>query len=304
MEYVLLILSVLCIVGQFSLTKLYQKCIKQTIVTVMFFILLQNAVSLIIFLIYNGFKPLDFTWYSLVLAAASTVIMIVYNILSIKIMSLGNVSVYSLFMMLGGMLLPFIEGLFVYPETNKLTVCKGIGVVVLPLILCLQAFLQSRNDGRKNTKLFYALCVCVFFVNGLTSIMTSLQSNPVGGHAAMSANGFTIIKNLMLIVVSAATLAVSALSKNRGENISALKSAVKVKPTLYAAAMSVVMSIGAFLLLIANEKIPNVVQYPVVSGGTIVLSAVASAVFFKEKQSKADIFCFIFAALATVLFLF
>lgn len=214
MGYILLSAAVLCIIGQFALTKYYQKSVRQTLATAMFFILLQNIVSFLIFFIYNGFRWETFTGYSFVIAAVSATVMIVYNILSLKLMSLGSVSVYSLFMMLGGMLLPFIEGLIVYPETNQLTICKGIGIVVLPLILIIQVWGKNKKENNRATKVFYLLCVCIFFINGFTSILISLQSNPIGNFPAMTANEFTMLKNLILIVVSGGTIGFLMMGKN------------------------------------------------------------------------------------------
>ncbi len=138
LSYVFLILAVVCIVGQFLITKLYQRSVRQALITSLFFVLLSSLVTLIIFFVYNGFRFGGITSYSLLLALVSSVIMIVYNVISIKILGLGEVSIYSMFMMLGGMIVPFVEGLIVNPETNRLKLTNGLGLVLLTFFLIFQ----------------------------------------------------------------------------------------------------------------------------------------------------------------------
>lgn len=94
-SYLMLILAVFCIAGQFLTTKLYQNCVKQALITSLFFVLLSSVVTLIMFWVYNGFTFGKITAYSLVLAVVVSAMMVVYNVISIKILSLGEVSIYS-----------------------------------------------------------------------------------------------------------------------------------------------------------------------------------------------------------------
>jgi multidrug transporter EmrE-like cation transporter len=61
---------------------------------------------------------------------------------------------------------------------------------------------------------------------------------------------------------------------------------------------------GSFLHLIAASDVPASVQFPLVSGGVIVLSALVSAFVFKEKLSKKEWISIIGAFASTVLFAF
>ena len=61
---------------------------------------------------------------------------------------------------------------------------------------------------------------------------------------------------------------------------------------------------GNFLQLLAADKVPASVQFPLVSGGVIVLSALVSVLFFKEKISKKEWISVAGAFVSTFLFAF
>lgn len=211
LSYVFLILAVLCIVGQFLITKLYQRSVRQALITSLFFVLLSSFVTLVIFFVYNGFRFGGITWYSLMLAIISSVIMIVYNVISIKIMGLGEVSIYSMFMMLGGMIVPFVEGLIVNPETNRLKLTNGLGLTFLTFFLIFQV--AGVKTAKSTKKKFYLLCIIMFFINGIVGVLTSLQSNPI--YPAMTSENFTILKSLIMIALSAGMIGILLLNKKR-----------------------------------------------------------------------------------------
>ena len=61
---------------------------------------------------------------------------------------------------------------------------------------------------------------------------------------------------------------------------------------------------GNFLHLKAAANVPASVQFPLVSGGVIVLSALVSAFFFREKISRREWIAVGGSFLSTVLFAF
>lgn len=300
-SYVLLVLAVFCIVGQFLITKLYQKNVRQALITSLFFVLLSSVVTLIIFFCYNGCRFGKITSYSFILALISSVVMIVYNIISIKILGLGEVSIYSMFMMLGGMIIPFIEGLFVNSETNKLTVTNVIGLILMTFFLVYQV--SGIKTAQETKKKFYLLCTAMFFINGIVGVLSSLQSNPKA--EAMTSTDYTILRSVIMIVFSLAIMGLMFMKKSsRQENKEAMTTAITWKPLVFGSLCSAVGGIGGFLQLVANADVPNTVQYPIVTGGTIVFTAVAAFIFFKEKQTKKSTICLVGAFLSTLLFVF
>lgn len=61
---------------------------------------------------------------------------------------------------------------------------------------------------------------------------------------------------------------------------------------------------GNFFLLLAADKVPASVQFPLVSGGVILLSYAVSLFVFKEKPTKLELCCVLGSFLSTFLFAF
>lgn len=71
--------------------------------------------------------------------------MIPYYMIGIKVLSLGSLAVYSMFMMLGGMLVPFFYGI-IFLEEN-ISIAQIVGTVLLTVFIVLQAIWQKEPDG-------------------------------------------------------------------------------------------------------------------------------------------------------------
>ena len=79
---------------------------------------------------------------------------------------------------------------------------------------------------------------------------------------------------------------------------------MKIKPIAVMVLLGAAMYVGNFLQLLAADKVPASVQFPLVSGGVIVLSALVSVLFFKEKISKKEWISVAGAFVSTFLFAF
>ena len=79
---------------------------------------------------------------------------------------------------------------------------------------------------------------------------------------------------------------------------------IKAKPLLVMTLIGATTYTGNFLHLLAASDVPASVQFPLVSGGVIVMSALVSAFFFKEKLNAKEWIAIGGAFLSTVLFAF
>jgi hypothetical protein len=73
-------------------------------------VIITSAFGSLMYFIISGFV-IEFTWFSFLLATILAVIMIPYYMIGIKVLSYGSLAIYSMFMMLGGMLVPFFYGI-------------------------------------------------------------------------------------------------------------------------------------------------------------------------------------------------
>lgn len=303
MEYVIIFLAVLCFVGQFTFTKIYEGTVKQTTQSALIMLTATGVVGAILFFVIGGFRisfsPVTVTW-----AAVFALIMIPYYTVGIRVLSLGSLAIYSMFMMLGGMLVPFFYGILLLDE--EISIGKLIGTVLLTLFIILQAVAQRDADdpqcdgSGKKRGVFFALCILIFFINGLTGVVAKAHQISSG---AVDEISFTVISCALTAIFGAAILLISSI-RQKSAVIEAAGRVMHVKPMLVMALIGIAAHSGNLLHLIAAADVPASVQFPIVSGGVIVLSALVSVTVFKEKVTRKEWFSIAGAFLSTVLFAF
>ena len=308
-EYIIIILAVCCFAAQFAFTKIFESSIKQTTLTSLVMLVITSVIGTVLYLAVGLFR-VEFSWFSFIWAAALAVIMIPYYMIGIKVLSLGSLAIYSMFMMLGGMLVPFFYGiLFLSEDISWGKVC---GCVLLTIFIVFQALSQQPSESatetdssQKNQRtkwLFFSLCLVMFFINGLTGVIA--KAHQIGGDVAIDEISFTVISCGLTALFSGIMLALQFLKGDRKEKITQIKATFQLKPMWAMIAIGVTTYTGNFLHLKAAVKVPASVQFPLVSGGVIVLSALVSAFIFREKINKKEWISVAGAFLATFLFAF
>ena len=302
--YVIILLAVFCFAGQFAFTKLYEGAVKQTTVTSLVMLVVTSLIGTLLYLFIGGFR-VEFSSISAFWAVLFALVMIPYYMIGIKVLSLGSLAIYSMFMMLGGMLVPFFYGVCFLRESVSVT--QVIGTVLLTGFIILQAISQSdsntTNGGKQSTRtkmLFFALCLAIFFLNGLTGVIAKAHQINNG---AVDEVSFTVISCALTAIFSLILLALEFI-RDRKEKSRQVMTTFKVKPMWIMALIGVTAYTGNFLHLLAANDVPASVQFPLVSGGVIVLSALVSALFFKEKISKKEWISVVGAFVSTFLFAF
>lgn len=292
MDYIFLLLAVICFAAQFAFTKRYEGAAGQGMAATLVMLTVTSTIGFGLFFAVGGFR-LEFTPVATVLALAMGIIMIPYYMLGIKVLSLGSLAVYSMFMMLGGMLVPFFYGLLFLEE--PLTWGKALGTVLLTVCIILQALEPKKSGSKGKQGLFFTLCILIFFINGFTGVIAkahevSREPVPEASFTALSC-GITALLSLGMLCTG---------GKNRGS----VKAVFTPKRLGIMAALGVAAYTGNFLHLMAAETVPASIQFPLVSGGVIVLSALVSAVCFKEKLPRREWICVAGAFASTFLFAF
>ena len=305
-EYIIIMLAVCSFAAQFAFTKIFESSIKQTTLTSLVMLVVTSIIGTVLYLAVGLFR-VEFSWFSFIWAAALAVIMIPYYMIGIKVLSLGSLAIYSMFMMLGGMLVPFFYGiLFLNEDISWGKVC---GCILLTAFIIYQAVSQQSNETetasaqQKNTKwLFFILCLVIFFINGMTGVIA--KAHQIGGEAAIDEISFTVISCGLTALFSGIMLALQFIKGDRKEKLAQIKETFQFKPMWAMIAIGATTYTGNFLHLKAAEKVPASVQFPLVSGGVIVLSALVSAFIFREKVHKKEWISVAGAFLTTFLFAF
>ena len=287
MYYGFIIISVLMFGGCFFLKDIYRRK-RNASDTLMTFesMFIGSIVGLIVLFIINGFK-IEFTWYTLVIVLLTTLNNLAFTYCSFKALKHINLSLFSLFTMLGGMLLPFLQGIFFYNE--ELTIGKIICVILIFISLLLTVDLKEKKKG-------YFYYIGIFILNGLSGVISKifLESQ----FPKTSVEGYSILLAIVSILVSFIVL--FYLVKVKKEKLQLLN----YKTSLLCVLSGGLDKIANYLLVIALLYVDSSVQYPLVTGGVMIVSTINSF-FTNEKPTIKEIISILIAFIGLfILFIF
>lgn len=275
MYYALIILSVIMFGACFACNDVYQKIRGNSVKISIQFSALSSFAGLIVLLIINKFK-LEYTHYTLVMALFQYLVSIGFTFCSFKSLGSINLSLYSLFSMLGGMVLPFLQGILFYGEV--MTWAKAICLVFIVAALLLTVERGEKSKG-------YIYYVGIFVLNGMSGVLSKLFVE--SKYSKTSSAGFSILSCIVNVIISLVILAVffrkkADSTKETGKSMSA------------AVFNGVANRLANYLLLIALLNVEASVQYPMVTGGVMIVSTIISY-FSKNKPTKKEILSVILA---------
>lgn len=269
-NYLTLIISVLMFGVQFWLSDLYQKENGSSGVSVFLFSFLCSCSGIVCMCIINGFDfyLAPFTCLIAIIAALNSVL---FNVCSLRSLEKVNLSKYSLYSMLGGMLLPFAVGVIFYGESITLAkvLCSLFIIVALALTV-------ERKDKKTGGAIYYA---GVFIFNGMSGVLSKIHTDAMANESinTSSAAGYSIWLAVFSAVIS--LIAIVILHKEF--------KMPSFKAVILGLSNGVFSKVANFLLLIALTTLPATVQYPFVTGGIIIISTFI-AVLTKQKPSKKE----------------
>ncbi len=276
MYYLIISLSALIFAIQFMFNDGYQKESGNGWNSSLKLSLYSSLVGLVALLAINGFK-LRISLFSVVVALVYSAVCVMLNFFTVRAFKYANLSVYSVFSMIGGMMLPFIYGLFCGEEFKAIRILCCILITVSIAIS-----VDKGNDSKKAFKYYIA----VFVLNGMVGVISKFhQSYP---EYCVDSADFLIISKIVTALISVILITVS-----KEKNF-----AVSVKALGYSAGGAVLNSVANLMLLIALLKLPASVQYPIVTGGVIVFSTVID-VIRKNKLKNREIIAAVVAFAAT-----
>lgn len=276
MYYLMITLSALIFALQFMLNDGYQKESGSGWDSSLKLSLYSSIVGFIALFVINGFK-LRISIFSLVVASVYSMVCILLNYSTVKSLKHANLSVYSIFSMIGGMILPFVYGLLCGEEF------KAIRILCCILISVSVAMNAGKGNNSKKAFKYY---MAVFILNGMVGVISKFhQSYP--DYCVDSAD-FLMISKIMTALLSVILIALT----NKKDF------AVSIKALGYSAGSAVLNSIANLLLLIALLNLPASVQYPIVTGGVIVFSTIIDIVR-KTKLKKREIIASLIAFAAS-----
>lgn len=289
MYYAFLIASAFLTAGQFIFLKLYQKAQGESVFGAALFSVFVGVTQMIFTFAINGFK-MSFSVFSLVCALIMAALVITSNVLGVRVMKMGKLSVYTLFLMSGGMVIPFLYGVMFLNEQPK--AIHFVSLLLIMISLFIPAF--EKTGKKKSSKLFYALCCVLFCVNGAVS--STIKTHQIGKNAVNTFEFLFLIAMFQTVI----SLIITFSSSTKETPLDVIK---KKKPLLFGVGFGLVNGFASLLQFASASHINASVQYPILTGGSIVFSALLGYLVFKEKISRLTTLSIAVAFLATCLFI-
>jgi len=287
-SYLLIILADMLLAVDFALQKEYQKKAGIETHTGLFFNAMLGFFTSLVFLTVNKFT-ISFSLYSLIMAFVMTGLSSFYVMIGFRILKSGNMSLYTLFLMTGGMTVPYIWGVLFLNE--QLNFMRMIGIILIILSIVISNFSVKALD--KNV---IFLCVAIFCLNGFVSVTSKLhQVNTT--YETIGTMDFVFWSGLIRLFICGFAF---LFLKRKHSDVKDVNKR-EVLPIILLSA--IVSGVSSVCQLIGAVNIPASVLYPLVTGGTIILSSITGCIIFKEKLSVRQWFSVGICFIGTCLFL-
>ena len=231
--------------------------------------LLSAVAGVVVLLLVNGFQ-VHFTFGAVLISFFASLNSIVLSYCGIMALGTINLSLYSLFMMIGGMMLPFWQGIFFYEE--KLTVAKIICFVLICAALLVTV---EKGKGNKKAVIYY---IAIFILNGMSGVFSKIFVSLPDNTA--TPGDYSIALALWTGLLSSLLLAIF-FRKKQDDGVPPLT----WKSALVSASSGGINKIANYCLTIALLHVDASVQYPMVTGGVMIVSTITA--FLTPNKPKA-----------------
>jgi len=277
MYIALVFLATLLFSVQFVFNDVYQRGEGASVVTAMLFSIMTGLAGCMMLILTNA-DVFQYSFFSMGISFLAAAKNVLSAYLSIIVLSRTNLSLYSLYSMLGGMLLPF--GYAIAFENEPLTWPKIICILLImaSLFIGLQGK-ESKPEEKKQQTPLLPFYLGIFVMNGLSGVFSTIHQR--AGEIAVSSSAYSLMERGWGIVIAVIVLLICRL---RGQNIRLHK---PVRAIGSSAGYGLITTFANLILLIALLHIDASVQYPIVTGGVIVLSLMWDWIFGKKPNRFA-----------------
>lgn len=291
--YLMTALAVMLLAGDFAVNKLYQKKYGTDIEAGLKFNALLGLFTAAIFFAVNGFKS-SFSEYSMLMASIVSLSIMIYNILGFRVLKSCSMAFYTLFLMCGGMTMPYIWGILFLNEKLSLLHISGLVLIIISIII-------TANDRKIPSRNILILCVTIFILNGISSIAGKMHQIEKT-YECVSETEFVAATGIAKLIIAAFAYTVLKI-KNKNEQCKDEKSGGFAFGALLITLSALLSGLSYIMQLNGAKNLPATVLYPMITGGTIIFSSFAGIIFFGEKISKRLVLSIAICFAGTCMFL-
>ena len=239
--------------------------------------LIVTAVSFI----FSGFA-FSCGWLTVLLGIINAVILYGYDAFIIKASATGPYSILMTFSLTGGIVVPAIASWMFFSVPFSIVQLVSILIIFASVLMISKKEDEDENkeEHKKHRTFFLIICTLLGLANGLYGVLLNTQQELSG---VAEKEEMVVVTFIGAAVISLVQLVV----KEKKNTIAAFKQTKLSLIFLLLTALVSALAINA--LVIALEGANATLVYTFDNAGVLLLSAIASAVFFKEKLSKLNI---------------
>lgn len=315
MEYIFLLSACVFFSLQFIFQKLFEKRTRGDIASSLWNQVVSCAV-MFAFLLVKSRGAFDINPHALMYSAFYSLSGIVCSAASIIAMTCGKVSALGTCCLAGGMILPFVYGIFFLGEPSGALKWIGMAVLCASLVPALIEKNPTENSVKKEKSVspkFVVCCLLVFFSNGLVSIFSKMhQISPF----VADENSFLLASSVIRIAICLGAMLVLAFySKSHGNSRVVRDTFVDIGKNghtsgrmlallaVFAGAYAVMNTLGNIFSLRCMITMDASLQFPLLSAAVIVITALLGRVFFGEKITRSTLVSLILSAAGIAIFM-
>lgn len=288
--YLLIVLATVMLAVNFGLVKLYQSRAGVSNSAVFLFIGVPGILEAIIFFVINKFT-FEFTPFSAIMAILMALAVFMCTVTGFHILKNGKIALYTLFLMTGGMVVPYIWGLAFLGEQFSLLRAAGLFLIIFAVVI-------SNTGSEKPTLKQILLCIALFMFNGCTSVISKTHQIEVA-RPIVSTTSFVILVGIAKFIFCTCGFLFST-----SKGTTSIKELFPWKKIFLIFPASAIFDGSAYMLqLIGATHLPATVLYPFITGLTIVFTAVMGMVCYHEKPSLRVWIGIVMCLMGTCLFL-
>lgn len=287
MHYIMLVLSSFLFSSGFLFNKLYKQNSKTGIKTTFYMVLFTatiTSISMFATLYIKG-ETFSITAFSVLMAAVYALNNFISTFVAIKAFEYADLSLYSIFMMMGSIVIPSLAGFVFYSE--EISLLKWVAFIFI--FLAIYFSVEKKSGGKsKKANLYYML---VFLLNGTAGVISKIhQSAP----DALKVNTQSFLSTSALLRIAVSIIVLMILNAKNKEKV------INAKAIACGFASGLFNAVGNYFNLFVLIFIPVTVHSVITTGGVLIFSAILG-LFFKEKITKRMSISLICALVATVL---
>ena len=241
--------------------------------------------------IFSGFS-FSCGWLTLLLGVLNAFVLYGYDAFIIKASSTGPYSILMTFSLSGGIIIPaIVSWVSNFKENFSFVQLFAIAIIFISvfMITSKKEDAENKEELKKHRTFFLIVCALLGLANGLYGVLLNLQQE-LTGTLDLEGNLVAPEKEEMIVITFIGAAVISLVQLLVKEKKNTLKAFKQTKLSLSFLLLSAAVSALAInALVIALEGVNETVVYTFDNAGVLLLSAIASAVFFKEKLSKLNI---------------